>query len=51
MVSNLDVEKILETYALEQIFEMNDLTEEEVLMYLVEQDFVSLPEIKPVDLE
>lgn len=44
-------EKVLETYDLVDIFDMNELTEAEVLMFLVEQEFVSLPEVLPVDLE
>jgi hypothetical protein len=39
---------ILETYTLSEILELNDLTDEEVLEYLVEQRIVDLPAIKPL---
>lgn len=39
---------ILQTYSLEDIFELNDLTEAEVLEFLVEQKFVSLPNPRPL---
>lgn len=42
---------ILETYTLSEIFELNDLTEEEVLEYLVSQRVITLPEIKPLEFE
>jgi hypothetical protein len=41
--------KVLQTYTLEEILEFNDLTEEEVLFFLVEEDFIQLPDPKPVD--
>lgn len=41
-------DKILEVYDLSEIIEMNDLTQEEVLEYLVEVGFIELPEIKPL---
>lgn len=44
------IDKILETYTLEEILEYNDLTEEEVLSLLLEQDIVQLPTPTPVDL-
>jgi len=39
---------ILDTYSLVEILEMNDLTEEDCLEFLVEEGFVELPEILPV---
>jgi len=39
---------ILETYTLEDILEMNDLTEEDALEFLVEEGFIELPENLPV---
>lgn len=42
------IEKILEVYSLSEIIELNDLTEEEVLEYLVTQNFLSLPEVRPL---
>ena len=42
---------ILETYSLEELLELNDLTSEECLEYLVEEGYIELPEIKPLDFE
>lgn len=42
---------ILETYSLEEILELNDLTPEECLEYLVEEGYVDLPEIQPLDFD
>jgi len=44
------VERILQTYTLEEIFELNDLTEEDVLLFLVEEEFLELPDPEPVDV-
>lgn len=38
----------LETYSLEEILELNDLTVEDCLEFLVEEGFVELPEVKPL---
>jgi len=43
-----EIEDILQTYSLEEIFELNELTEEEVLYFLVEQEFVTLPNPRPI---
>lgn len=40
---------ILETYSLEDILELNDLTAEDCLEFLVEEGYLSLPEIKPLE--
>lgn len=45
------VSTVLEVYTLEDILEFNDLTEEDVLLFLVENKFVTLPNPRPVDLE
>jgi hypothetical protein len=42
---------LLETYTLSEIIELNDLTDEEVLEYLVGHRIVKLPEIRPLDYE
>ncbi len=42
---------ILETYTLEEILELNDKTAEDCLEFLVEEGFVKLPSIKPLDFE
>jgi hypothetical protein len=40
---------ILETYTFSEILELNDLTEADVLEYLVEKGFVDLPELLPLE--
>lgn len=40
---------ILESYTLEEILELNDLTPEDCLEYLVEENYLKLPSIKPLD--
>jgi hypothetical protein len=42
---------ILETYSLSEILELNDLTEEDLLEFLVEEGMIKLPDIKPLDFE
>jgi len=42
---------LLEVYTLEEILELNDKTEEDCLEYLVDQGYVKLPTIKPLDFE
>jgi hypothetical protein len=41
-------EHILDIYSLEDILEYNDITTEEALEYLVNQEFIKLPEIQPL---
>lgn len=43
-----DIENILLTYSLEEILELNDLTESDVLYFCVQQDFIQLPEPEPL---
>jgi hypothetical protein len=45
-----EIEKYLKTYSLYEIFEYNDVTEEDVLTYLVNEDYLELPEHGPVDM-
>lgn len=42
---------ILETYTLEEILELNDKTTEDCLEFLIEEGFVKMPLIKPLDFE
>jgi len=49
-ISYHEVENLLETYDLEEILELNELTEADVLFFLLEKNFVFLPEPLPVDL-
>jgi hypothetical protein len=51
VVTISDIERILQTYTLEEILELNDLTEDDVLEYLVETKFVTLPDPEPCDVE
>ncbi len=41
--------KILQTYSLDEIFEYNELTHEEVLEFLVQKGFLEVPQPTPVD--
>lgn len=50
MVEFSDIERALDTYSLDEIFELNGLTEEDVLFFLVEEEFALLPNPRPVDI-
>lgn len=43
-------EHLLDTYSLTEILELNELTEIDLLLYLVEEEYLELPEILPIDL-
>ena len=45
------IEHILDTYELSEIFELNEVTETDVLLFLVEQNYIKLPNPRPLDLE
>lgn len=45
-----EIEKVLQTYSLDDILELNELTDTDVLYFLVEEEFVTLPNPKPADL-
>ena len=45
----MDLSKLLETYSLSDIIEYNDLTEEEVLEFLLREKFLKLKMPLPVD--
>lgn len=42
---------ILDVYSLEDILELNDLTTEDCLSFLVENEFVTLPTITPLEFD
>jgi len=42
---------ILDVYSLEEILEQNDLTTEDALEFMVEEEFVKLPDITPLEFE
>ncbi len=46
-----DAEALLETYTLAEILEMNDLTEADDLEFLIDECFVELHEVTPLDFE
>lgn len=43
------VEQTLEIYTLQEILELNEVTEEDTLLFLIEQKFIQLPNPKPLD--
>jgi hypothetical protein len=47
----LQIDKYLDTYSLQEIFEFNDLTESEVIEFLVNEEFITLPNPRPCDLD
>jgi hypothetical protein len=51
VVTYKDIEGILQTYTLEEILEYNSLTSEDALLFLVEEEFLELPNVQPVDYE
>lgn len=51
MSTRFECERVLQSYTLEEIIELNDITEDEVLHFLVEQDILELPDPRPVDLD
>lgn len=40
---------VLDVYTLHDLFELNDVTEEEALEFLVTRGFLTLPEVQPLD--
>ncbi len=46
----IDVEHLLDTFTFEQILEYNEVSEADVLQFLVEQSFITLPNPRPVDV-
>lgn len=46
-----EIEHILETYSLADIAEYNSITEADILLFLVEEDFVDLPPVKPLEFD
>ncbi len=45
-----EAERILDTYDLDEILSLNELTVADALIFLVKEEFVTLPNILPVDL-
>jgi len=46
-----DYSTILDVYSLEEILELNDVTPEEALIFLIEEKFIKLPSIRPLNLD
>lgn len=42
---------VLEVYTLSEILELNDKTDEDCLEYLVEEGYVKLPSVTPLEFE
>lgn len=43
-----EIENILDVYDIEEIFELNGIETVDVLYFLVEQEFIELPKIRPL---
>lgn len=48
MLGDCSASKVLELYTLTEILELNDITEEDCLIFLVEEGFVTLPKHIPL---
>jgi len=46
-----DAEHLLDTYSLSDLLDLNDLTEADALYFMLEEEFLYPPEIKPLDFE
>lgn len=46
-----EAESILETYTLEEILDQNDLTEADALVFMVEEEFIEIPEPLPLHFD
>jgi hypothetical protein len=42
---------VLQAYTLTELLELNDKTEEDCLEFLVEEGFITLPEVLPLDYD
>jgi hypothetical protein len=51
VVFHLSYTTLLQTYTISDLLELNDITEEELLEFLVEEDFIHLPEIQPLEFD
>lgn len=46
-----DYAAILDCYSLVELLELNDKTEEELLIFLVEEGYLLLPKVQPLDFD
>jgi len=51
MATTISYAAILDVYSLEDILELNNVTTEEALEFMVEEEFIKLPAIKPLEFE
>jgi hypothetical protein len=47
----MNYDTLLNVYTLEELLELNDKTTEECLEFLVEEKYIKLPTIKPLDFD
>jgi hypothetical protein len=47
----MELEHLLEVYSFQDILELNDRSEADALEFLVNQDFLILPQVKPLDFD
>ena len=47
----ITIESLLDTYTVEEILELSDVSPVEALTYLVENDELDLPEVRPITWE
>jgi hypothetical protein len=46
-----DYAAILSCYSITELLELNDKSEEELLIFLVEEGYLSLPEVTPLEFD
>jgi hypothetical protein len=46
-----NIERVLQTYSLTEILELNELTEEDVVEILLRHEYIEIPNPKPIDLD
>lgn len=46
-----DYAAILDVYSIEDLLDLNDKTTEELLIFLIEEGYIDLPAIRPLDLD
>lgn len=46
-----DYAAVLDCYSITELLELNDKTEEELLIFLVEEGYIDLPDVQPLDLD
>jgi hypothetical protein len=46
-----DFAAILTCYSITELLELNDKTEEELLIFLVEEGYIRLPDVQPLEFD